>query len=137
MAEDDPYRRMYRRRLPSDDRRSVKISPAAQRHLEHRAIIAFAGLVAEKKWSSERYNGRGSDPDTQAALNTLREMCENPEEVDAYARLQFLRATNLVERHWQAIEAVAAELVRSGELSGARVAEIAGAQPRAYRTLGD
>jgi hypothetical protein len=104
--------------------------------IEAEIMVAYAGPLAETRASGRRRR-EGSCGDREAAVSTLRFMrlCDSEREERAYLVWLRARTENLLADRvtWLAIEMVAGELLRCGQLTGKRLAELVSRRPGSPR----
>jgi hypothetical protein len=130
-CEQAPWPRWFRRqpRRERDNR--------TRDFIEAQALIDFAGGIAEARFKGSRRR-LGACRDRNNALTLLERLSGSRKECEAYAAWLYARTENLLAQGyvWRMVEAVAAELLRKGTLSGRQLRACcsqAFAAPRAPR----
>lgn len=95
------------------------------RDLAEQAIrCSLAGDVAQEIGMGARPDPAGGEDDRLRAWEILGHLVGSTEELEAYANLLEIQARQRLRRLWPAVEALAGELVRAGEVDGARAREL-------------
>jgi|688.fasta_scaffold208216_3 hypothetical protein len=119
-----------------EERRTDSEAEAAkrQRKLEHVAMIALAGEIAQARFRPESVDeaqGEGDRESLETALSHLtREVGQingpndrDAELFDAWERLLRIRVTQIIEEHWRRIQWVAEVLLQQQEIEGVEAAK--------------
>jgi ATP-dependent Zn protease len=87
--------------------------------LEREVLIALAGLAAEARQTGE-YNRDAAARDLRYARQLSVQRAGNDRQAERLERRLLSKAEHLLQRgsHWDAVERIAAELLRAGEISG-------------------
>jgi ATP-dependent Zn protease len=87
--------------------------------LEREVLIALAGMAAEAKRTGE-YDREAAGRDLRYAGKLALQRAGSGRQAERLERRMLARVENLLERpaNWAAVESIAAELLRSGEMSG-------------------
>jgi hypothetical protein len=87
--------------------------------LEREALISLAGLAAEARRTGE-YDRDAAGRDLHYVRKLTIQRAGNERQAERLEKRMLSRVENLLDRaaHWAAVEAIAAELLRSGEISG-------------------
>lgn len=102
--------------------RSGRARLGAERNIR----VALAGAIAQRFFAPASLNEKHNSND-RAAVETLLEALHgeaNRNLIDAHHRLLEIETELLVSKNWPIIEAVASELIRHKQLTGARVSGI-------------
>src|SRR5947207_72327 len=78
--------------------------------LEPELISAFAGVIAEKKFTGRRHDWRGAETDMLSADHLIGWLTGSSRQAKKYAEYVWVVAEDLVDSHWPEIESLAAEL---------------------------
>jgi len=86
--------------------------------LEREVLIALAGLAAEARYTG-RYDWGGAQQDLRG-VEQLASLRAGTKHWERLSRRLLAKVEHLLEQpgHWRAVELIAAELVRAGEISG-------------------
>ena len=103
--------------------------------IEGQVLIDFAGGIAEARFKGSKRR-LGAHGDRSHALTLLGWLSASQKECAAYAAWLYARAENLLAQGyvWRMVEAVAAELLRKGTLSGGQLRECC---RRSFAALGN
>jgi ATP-dependent Zn protease len=87
--------------------------------LEREVLIALAGLAAEARVTGEHARD-GAARDLQYARGLLLDRAGGERAADRLERRMLAKAEHLLSRpaHWRAVEKLAAELLKAGQISG-------------------
>ncbi|MFO0846216.1 MAG: hypothetical protein U0797_28200 [Gemmataceae bacterium] len=87
--------------------------------VERETMISLAGLAAEARHTGE-YDHDAAGRDLQFVRRLTIQRAGNERQAERLERRLLSRVENLLDRpaHWAAVEAIAAELLTSGEISG-------------------
>jgi ATP-dependent Zn protease len=87
--------------------------------VEREMLIALAGLAAEAKFTGT-YAWEEADRDRRYAAGLARERAGNAKQAERLERRLLAKAEHLLSQdgNWRAVERLAAELLRQGEISG-------------------
>jgi ATP-dependent Zn protease len=87
--------------------------------LEREVLIALAGLAAEARHTGS-YDRVGAARDLRYARELALQRAGNERQAERLERRLLAKAENLLDReaNWRAVQQMAAELVRAGEISG-------------------
>lgn len=94
-----------------------------RRKLEPGIISAYAGVLAEKRYTGRRHNWAGASSDMQWAAYCILQLEGGGKVADAYARYLRESARRKVETWWPSIERVAAALIERETLKGDDIRE--------------
>lgn len=106
----------------------VNVGPQAQRLIEEKIVIDFAGVVAERLFLKKHLQGSWAPgPDSDKAKRLAQSFCYSPDETSAYMHWLYRRTVNLMTLPEQraATEAVAGALIKKKELTGKEACKIA------------
>ena len=87
--------------------------------LEREAIIALAGIAAEARFTGD-YCWGGAAKDYDYVIELAATRAGDGKKAERLVKRFLSKAEHLLNRpgHWEAVERIAAELVRNGEISG-------------------
>src|SRR5262245_5781087 len=87
--------------------------------LEREVLIALAGMAAEARHTGT-YDRGGAGRDLLYARKLAVQRAGNERQAERLERRLLAKAENLLDRgaNWRAVERIAAELLRAGEMSG-------------------
>jgi ATP-dependent Zn protease len=87
--------------------------------IEREMLIALAGLAAEARHTGT-YEWEGAARDQQYVAGLARDRAGNPRQAERLERRMLSKVEHLLsqEENWNAVERIAAELLRLGEISG-------------------
>ena len=87
--------------------------------LEREAVIALGGIAAEARFTGD-YCWGAAAKDYDYVFDLAKSRAGNDRQADRLVKRFLAKAENLLfqEAHWRAVERIAAELLRLGEISG-------------------
>ncbi len=112
-GEDGKPRYFYRDFDPAFD--SARLS---ERRLKPMIIAAFAGVIAEKRFSGRRHNWVGADRDLRIADQLVGYLVGSARQARKYSEYLWVVAEESVELHWTGINELANELLARKTMSG-------------------
>ncbi len=99
------------------------ITPQTRDKIERHMIIALAGGIAEKQYCN-RGNYVGSKRDRHSVVDFAIALSNSTAEAEAYLKWLQQRTINLIQRNWNAVDAVTERLLALTTLSGDEVATV-------------
>ncbi len=101
-------------------------SPATIERVQKQIVILFAGNIAEERFVGREIEGWEDLTDTEKAYQLACSLVGSREELDAFLNWLFIRAKGYINNKviWEAIDALAIELIKKKELSGKEAFEI-------------
>jgi hypothetical protein len=112
-GEDGKPRYFYRDFDPSID--SARLS---EQRLKPMIIAAFAGVIAEKRFSGRGHNWVGADRDLRWASQLVDYLVGSARQAQKYSDYLWVVAEDFVELHWTQIDELANELLARKTMSG-------------------
>jgi ATP-dependent Zn protease len=110
-----------------DDDRDPQRMWAIRRKLEPMVMMAYVGVLAERRHSGRRHDWAGAHSDTAWAADCVLKMEGDGKAADLYASYLMERTKGLIEIAWQDIEAVAAALMDRRTLRPSEMKAVLGA----------
>jgi hypothetical protein len=95
----------------------------AQWWAERHAVHCLAGMVAQRKFSPRSVRNYHDEGDRESALTGLERLVPE-EDLLLYWRIMRNRARRLIDRYWEAVEALAQELLKRMTLTGDEAVKI-------------
>ena len=92
-------------------RPDVQITPRRGEQLMAYALVAYAGAAGAGLYAGRDFDWTGAGEDRRKALNYLSYLESEPEALGAMAKMQMLRARNVIKLHWRAVELIAKRLL--------------------------
>ena len=96
-------------------------TPRDRRHMERLVIVALAGDAAQRRHAPRSVRSWHADQDRRNAADLVSYFVGSEAQQAAYLAYLWAVTDDLVDLHWPAVEAVAAELLERRDLSGKRV----------------
>jgi hypothetical protein len=115
-GDDGKPRRFYRAFSPDiDDERLV------ERQLRPRVVEAFAGVLAEKRFSGRGHNWPGASADLEMAENFIDYLTGSPRQAQKLSDYLWVVADDAVRIHWPEIMELAQELLTRQKMTGREI----------------
>lgn len=111
---------------PSLSKRDYSLTTKAESRLNHRIMIAVAGDVAQRLFSRRRDPSYSTSSDHALSLEMAGRTCGDLEETIALVNYLTISARNILRTpiQWDAVKALAKELLEKNSVSGKRAKEI-------------
>lgn len=120
--------------IPSDHQSHDPLpSPSMMGKRINQIISLLAGGIAEKRLT-KRYNSTGAKSDRETAINYACDACGPFGDSELLLQWLWARTSDIVERHWDLIDAVAQALLKDRTLTGDQVGEVMRKAPCPYRS---
>jgi hypothetical protein len=99
-------------------------SELARLRVERVIIIRLAGPIAQKRYRRTSWRRWHGGADYAVAADLALRVCGSGEIASAFLKWLDLRANALVEEHWPAVERLANELLKRGEVTQDEIAAL-------------
>lgn len=111
---------------PSLSKRDCSLTTKAEGRLNQRIMIAVAGDIAQSLYSRRRGNSYGTSSDHALSLEMAGRVCGDTEETIALLNYLTISTRNVLKlpEYWDAVKALAKELLEKNTVSGRRAKEI-------------
>jgi len=110
-----------RSRIKFDDDYSRDHEWVVRRRLEPAIQVAYAGTIAERRFSGGRYNRVGAEDDLSWAADCLFRLEGGGKVTELYSRYLWAATERMVEARWEMITNVAAALMEHRTLKGSQI----------------